>query len=174
MLLDENRQLPLNHITLNRVLPVCLALLYCFGISRRCNCNFAGRSDLPGVINILRQFPPTWRVAHRTASAMEEFGELVAAHEGNSSTLLVRATFSDDIPFQSATRTWLKALQKSLLQIVGETLGRSSTYLYIDDWDNVQKSPDSSLGEPSQRGSTPTSLDANSWTFTDSFELGFL
>jgi hypothetical protein len=170
----DNRQLPLNHITFNRFLPICLALLYCFGISRRCNCNFAGRSNLSGVISILRQFPVSWNIAHRIASLMEEFQDLVATHEGNSSRFLVRSTFSNEIPFQLATKTWLKALQKKLLQTIGETLGKSSTYLYVNDWDSAQEKASLLLDVPDQRGTTPTNLDASSWRFTDNFELEFV
>lgn len=173
-ILFENRQLPLNHITLNRFLPLCLALLYCFGISRRCDYNFAGRSDLIGVINILRQFTHSWKPAHQAASIMEEFGDLVASHEGTSSTLLVRSTFSNEIPFQRTTKTWLKVLQKKLIQTIGETMGKSSTYLYVADWDSKQEKADALLKLPGQDVTTPTNLDSSSWNFTDNFELGFV
>ncbi|KAF1950181.1 hypothetical protein CC80DRAFT_483258 [Byssothecium circinans] len=170
-ILLEQRQLPLNYITLCRLIPTCLVFLYCFAVRKPPT--FSVKSEVESCISMLRAFPPGWSSCHRTASIMTEFMELIAGHKLHASSRLVQFSYSSNAPLDNSTRTWLLNLQTRLLDIIRKALGNASCYLDIESWDGASKSLDEAL-EPMHQTSTTTPAMDLGWTIDSSFDLGYV
>ncbi|RYD81721.1 MAG: fungal specific transcription factor domain-containing protein, partial [Sphingobacteriales bacterium] len=105
-ILLENKQLPLNYITLNRLMPACLALMHCFCVLQPCN--FHAKSELGNCIDILCAFPEEWLSAHRAKEVAREFLNVVATHEAHAAAQLISYTELDTRPLTTSTKTDLK------------------------------------------------------------------
>ncbi|RAH65484.1 fungal specific transcription factor domain-containing protein, partial [Aspergillus aculeatinus CBS 121060] len=110
-----SRQLPLNRITLNRLVPACLVLLHCF-------VSDADLADLIRIqarvcIDILGSFPPQWRQAHHLVDLMQKLQEIITGH--------VIGTNDDSV----------QSLRLDMLSLLGDTLGRANCYQDIVGWE---------------------------------------
>ncbi|KAF9731333.1 hypothetical protein PMIN02_006595 [Paraphaeosphaeria minitans] len=168
ILLDQ-RQLPLNHITLGRLLPACMVLLHCFAVAHPRT--YMSQAELTSCIEILRAFPVAWFSAHQTSGIMTEFIELVASHEAHASRQILQFDYSGHTPLQSSIKTRILGLRDDLSGVIRRALSEASCYLDVEAWEDMEGAE--SYGSASQ--ATGPSPDATTAMITDwEFELGYL
>ncbi|GAD95981.1 conserved hypothetical protein [Paecilomyces variotii No. 5] len=136
----EQRQLPLNYITLCRLVPVSLVLIHCFVCS--VDTIFPAKGEVQSCIAILRAFPDDWNYAHSLAQLMTDFALFVSSYESRTASGLVP---SRTIPLtrpvsEPSLKSWLEALRKQVVTIGGHIMGRSNCFQYFDEWDEVAQS----------------------------------
>ena len=101
--LFQQRQLPLNRVTLCRLFPVALVLMHDFAASRAGATTggttmgdgdgaggalpepYAACDEVSVVISILEAFPETWAIAHRAAQVVRQFSSLTSGTNGSGS-----------------------------------------------------------------------------------------
>ncbi|KAH8734763.1 fungal-specific transcription factor domain-containing protein [Ilyonectria robusta] len=81
----QQRQLPLNRVTLCRLLPVCLLLMHDFVATSRTAewegqtaAPFAARDEVTELIVVLEAFPKGWVIAHQAAAILQQFAGIIA------------------------------------------------------------------------------------------------
>ncbi|KAH7061676.1 fungal-specific transcription factor domain-containing protein [Paraphoma chrysanthemicola] len=135
-ILLENKQLPLNYITLNRLIPACLALMHCFGVIQPCS--FSAKAELSNCIDILRAFPEDWLSAHRATEVAMKFLSIVVTHEADAAARLVSYNESDTMPLTSVTKTDLQGVASDMFGIATTALGPTSCYLSLCNWERPE------------------------------------
>ncbi|KAL4921476.1 fungal-specific transcription factor domain-containing protein [Aspergillus aurantiobrunneus] len=75
----SHQQLLLNRVTLCRLFPPCLVLVYCF--ARDGANTFHARNEIRAFIDILDSFPETWTQARRLSRSLVELVELTVSHD---------------------------------------------------------------------------------------------
>ncbi|KAL2422037.1 hypothetical protein ABEF95_006980 [Exophiala dermatitidis] len=123
-------QLPLNAITLCRLMPVCLVLLYCYDLSTA--------EDILDSIHLLEAFPVAWSKAHHAARTMREYKSLISNSAGASTSSLPFSQQPADLRL-SDHQTRLQCLKRDLVAVCRDLLGKSTCYQYVD-WDIGPKS----------------------------------
>lgn len=134
-LLDQ-QQLPLNHVTLSRLLPACLVFLHCFAVLQART--FMSQAEIMSSIDILRAYPAAWSSAHQTVDVMSEFVELVLGHEAYASRQILQFDYSGHTPLQGSMRAWMLRLRESLSVIIRRTLSNASCYLDVEAWEDME------------------------------------
>jgi hypothetical protein len=109
-MLLQQRQLPLNWVTLYRCLSICSVLLYCFVQPD----SFISRDEITLCADILEAFPTTWAVASRTAAMFRQFASL-AAENGLGPELRYK---------------WFVHVKGAGMRLSQECLGRSSAFCF--------------------------------------------
>lgn len=129
----QQQQLPLNHITLCRVFPVCMVFLYIFLSSRSAPDSFTAGEELLLCADILAAFPSEWRLARRGAELIRQLASLAAV---NSTPTSVPASFSgqETWAFSEGDKAWCHAIKVNLTELAEQALGPGSVYLSIDRW----------------------------------------
>ncbi|KAF7549805.1 hypothetical protein G7Z17_g6141 [Cylindrodendrum hubeiense] len=81
----QQRQLPLNRVTLCRLLPVCLLLMHDFAATStkaewegQAAAPFAARDEVGELIVILEAFSKGWVIAHQAAEIIQQFAGIIA------------------------------------------------------------------------------------------------
>ncbi|KAK7430144.1 Rac GTPase-activating protein BCR/ABR [Neonectria magnoliae] len=81
----QQRQLPLNRVTLCRLLPVCLLLMHDFVATNntaewegQAAAPFAAREEVAELILVLGAFPKGWVIAHQAVEILQQFSEIIA------------------------------------------------------------------------------------------------
>lgn len=170
-ILHENRQLPLNYITLNRLIPACLVLIYCFDAVEPSN--FSAKAELSNCIGILRAFPEHWLYAYQTANVASEFLSIVATHELHAAMQPVTCHDGNMQAFTSTTKEDLRKLITEISKITAKALSPTSCYLALCVWEDSE----------SASAVLPTTLDAasednngqlNLWSLTNDYDFGFV
>lgn len=168
ILLDQ-RQLPLNHVTLGRMLAVCMVLLHCFAVAHPRT--YIAQAQLTSCVDTLRAFPAAWFSAHQASGIMTEFMELVASHEAYASRQILQFDYSGHTPLQSSIKTGMLRLREDLSGVIRRALSNASCYLDVEAWEDMEGSQ--SYGSASQ--TTGPSPDASTGMITDwDFELGYV
>lgn len=170
-ILLENRQLPLNYITLNRLIPACLVLMHCYGVIQPCN--FSAKSELSNCIDILRKFPQDWLSAHQATKVALEFLSIVATHEAFAAAQLVSCTETNTMPLTSATKTDLQKVATEMSGIAVRTLGPTSCYLSLCLWNDsefVSALPPGASDTGTENGTEQL----NMWGLAHDYDFGFL
>lgn len=168
ILLDQ-QQLPLNHITLGRLIPACMVLLHCFAVAHPRT--YIAQAELTSCIDILRAFPAAWSSAHQASSIMNEFMELVSSHEAYASRQILQFDYSGHTPLQNSIKSGILRLRIDLSGVIRKALSNASCYLDVEAWEDTDGSE--SYGSASQ-GSGP-SPDTTTTLITDwEFELGYV
>lgn len=158
-------QLPLNAITLYRLIPVCLVFLHCYDLSTA--------DDIHDCIHLLEAFPAAWSKAHQAARTMREYESLISNSTSPSASSLPFSQQPADLQISDHTR--LQYLQKELVAVCRGLLGKSTCYQYID-WDIGAKSvPFSSHAVQSNAAIHSHSIPNRPTTLQPSYvDLGFL
>lgn len=121
----QQRQLPLNRLTLCRIFPVCMVFLHCF-LSRQSVAESArAREEISMCADILAAFPESWTLAHRAAPIIRQ----LAALASNTSTKI-----GDEANLTEADQAWCLAIKLSLSELSEKVLGRGSIYRNIHCW----------------------------------------
>jgi hypothetical protein len=167
--LFQQRQLPLNRVTLCRLLPVCLVLMHDFVAS----CSeyvetggaptgaptavpYPGRDEVAILISILEAFPEGWTLAHQAGHVVREFAGVISGgirpafdphaalfHMGTSSGQ------PKDSPVELA-----KACITDMTGLVRQMLGKATCYQHIEYCTTEEREPvrlNNSMNFPGQQ-----------------------
>ncbi|CAH0045580.1 unnamed protein product [Clonostachys solani] len=121
----QQRQLPLNRLTLCRIFPVCMVFLHCF-LSRQSVAECArAREEISMCADILAAFPEPWTLAHRAAPIIRQLAALVSS---------TSTEVGDEAGLTEADQAWCLAIKLSLSELSEKVLGRGSIYRNIHCW----------------------------------------
>ncbi|VUC28280.1 unnamed protein product [Clonostachys rosea] len=179
----QQRQLPLNRVTLCRIFPVGLILLHCF-LSCPVDCvSYSARDDVAVIVSILEAFPEGWLHARQAVQIFRRLMSLVSSKGSSTAGFMNVST--------GYYETGLKAIIDEFLALMRSVLGRSTCYALYKFPDDVGAQDSSSSttasGMNGANGQTLSSLpvgpamhvpagtsmpsDEYGWT---NLELGFL
>ncbi|KAH3945594.1 hypothetical protein HBH98_047310 [Parastagonospora nodorum] len=170
-ILLENRQLPLNYITLNRLIPACLALMHCFGVIQPRH--FSAKLELSSCIDILRAFPEDWLPAHQAKQVVIEFLGIVMAHEAYAAAQLFDCSEANTIPLTSTTNLSFQKILTDMLGIAKSAFGPTSCYLSISslsDSGHISAPPLGASITDLEKGNEQLST----WDPANCYDFGFL
>lgn len=134
----QQRQLPLNRVTLGRLLPVCLVLMHDFVASYGSNdwgaqgpAPFAARDEVAVLITILEAFPKGWTVAHEAAGIIQRFAGVMTGH-GSMAT----AYFGTQTVFPTTGKEGVEELVRpcitSFTGLLHQFLGKATCFRAIE------------------------------------------
>jgi hypothetical protein len=169
-ILLENKQLPLNYITLNRLIPACLALMHCFGVIQPCK--FSAKSELSNCIEILHAFPKDWLSAHRAKEIATDFSTIVSTHETHAAAQIISYIESDTMPLAMTTKLGLRQVIADMSNIATKALGPTSCYLSLYDWEYSQSV--SALPDACDANMENRSQQLSVWDPANDYDFGFL
>ena len=127
MLLSQ-RQLPLNWITLYRMVPVCLLLLYCFDETS----SQTTSTEVSMCAEIMEAFPSKWVIAQALATTFRQFSAFISNLKAQ--------------PSKDMNLSWLQRIKVDAVEVAKRVLGRASAYNYITK--ALLKSKRSATGSP--------------------------
>jgi hypothetical protein len=166
-----NKQLPLNYITLNRLIPVCLALMHCFGVIQPRN--FSAKSELSNCIDILRAFPEVWLSAHGATQVAMEFMSIIMTHEAYAAAQLVSCTNSNRMPLTTMTKRNLQKVVTGMSAIATQALGPTSCYLSLYNWNHPEFVSEVRPGASITDTESETEQ-LSAWSPANCYDFGFL
>ncbi|KAK1448666.1 fungal specific transcription factor domain-containing protein [Colletotrichum melonis] len=189
----QQRQLPLNRVTLCRLFPVGLVLIHSF-IACAAECtSFSARDEVAVIVSILEAFPEGWNQARQAAQVFRQFMGLISGVPNNGYTTLhfpgnnnVYGGGSGSGQFSSreSYQAMVRPLITRLVALMQEVLGRSTCYAFHefpDDCGGQASAPAGFRGQTAFSPTGPTRHSAavgNDESAMDygwgSLELGFL
>ncbi|EED17015.1 conserved hypothetical protein [Talaromyces stipitatus ATCC 10500] len=133
--LFEQHQLPLNYITLSRMVQISLSLCHCFAYTALTS--FPAKGGIENCIEILSAFDSSWRQAHILAEAMHNFLLLITTFEDRfaNSTEIVQVPWTLRPTVEPTLKSWLLSLREDLITISRNTLGKDNCFQFIERWD---------------------------------------
>ncbi|KAL5343569.1 fungal-specific transcription factor domain-containing protein [Aspergillus crustosus] len=137
----SHQQLPLNRVTLSRLVPACLILVYCF-TRGGASSGLHERNEIRALIDILDSFPETWSHARRLSRIMVELDEVVTGRE--------------EYPIEINREEWLLSLRQEMVSLLGETLGKASCYQDLVDGEEQENLSYARAAEESPNMSAPS------------------
>ena len=167
----ENKQLPLNYITLNRLIPACLVLLHGFGMIKPAK--FSAKEELRSCIDILRAFPESWLSAHQASNTASELLLTIGRHESYAAIQIISCTQSNTVSPTATTKAELRDLAADLFRIMAKALSPTSCYLSISQWENAEAAV-ALVPRTSKIGTENTTEQLNIWGLTNDYDFGFL
>ncbi|KAK1671802.1 fungal-specific transcription factor domain-containing protein [Colletotrichum godetiae] len=190
----QQRQLPLNRVTLCRLFPVGLVLIHSF-IACAAECtSFSARDEVAVIVSILEAFPEGWNQARQAAQVFRQFMGLISGVPNNGYTTLHfpgnnnvyggggggGGQFSSRESYQAMVRP----LITRLVALMQEVLGRSTCYAFHEFPDDCGGQPSAPAGFRGQTAFSPTGPTRHSAAMGNdesamdygwgSLELGFL
>ncbi|KAH8647263.1 fungal-specific transcription factor domain-containing protein [Xylariales sp. PMI_506] len=123
--LFQQRQLPLNRVTLCRVYPVILVLLHGFAACAGEGAAFPARDEVATLITILDAFAEGWVHAHRAAQLLRQFLAVVSGGPGDVSN-------GGNSRSSDTTLDMVRQLITDLQSLMGEFLGKATCYRSVD------------------------------------------
>ncbi|KAF7590076.1 hypothetical protein BBP40_003278 [Aspergillus hancockii] len=131
----ELRQLPLNYITLARLVPPCLVFLY--GFAHTTATVFPAKQELQSCINILQRFPSGWEAAVSLTQVMIDFSTLVSMYENRYASCLVTLPATSIISHAAQPSFYprLLSLREQLVDIGSRIMGKANCYQFIEGWE---------------------------------------
>ncbi|KPA44343.1 transcription factor [Fusarium langsethiae] len=87
----QQRQLPLNRVSLSRLLPVGLMLMYGFTAGQG-QTSFSAQNEFTTLVTLLEAFPQGWTTAREAARIMQQFVDIIAGQGGMVTTFFGTAT----------------------------------------------------------------------------------
>lgn len=170
-ILLENKQLPLNSITLNRLIPACLVLMHCFQTVQ--SSTFSVKIELSNCVDILRAFPEHWLSAHQTANVASEFLSVVATHELHAARQPITNTEQSAAALTPTAKANLRKLVADLSSIMAKALSSTSCYLALCPLAD-SKSASAVPSSISDSESESNNEQLNIWGLTNDYDFGFL
>ena len=126
----QHRQLPLNHITLCRLLPVCMIFLHCFLCRGPNDPPLNIREEVSICADMMEAFPAHWAQAHRAAAIVRQLASLVS----NSLTYdPVRFTSTHAWSRSESDRAWCHAIKLNLTELAEQIIGKGSAYRLLEE-----------------------------------------
>ncbi|KAK2023299.1 fungal-specific transcription factor domain-containing protein [Colletotrichum zoysiae] len=184
----QQRQLPLNRVTLCRLFPVGLVLIHSF-IACAAECtSFSARDEVAVIVSILEAFPEGWTQARQAAHVFRQFMSLVSGVPNNGyTTLHFPSNAYGNGQMTSSRESYLamvKPIITGLVALMQEVLGRSTCYAFHEFPDDSGGQPSASAGFRGQAAFSPMGPARHSATVGNddssmdygwgSLELGFL
>ncbi|KAJ4271486.1 Rac GTPase-activating protein BCR/ABR [Fusarium torreyae] len=134
----QQRQLPLNRVSLSRLLPVCLVLMHDFVASYgsvewsvQGQTSFAARDEVAVLITLLEAFPKGWAVAQEAARIMQQFVGVMAGQGGIATTYYGAATV-----FPATGKETMEELVKPCIEgfteLLHQFLGKATCFQSIE------------------------------------------
>ncbi|KAK6225216.1 fungal specific transcription factor domain-containing protein [Colletotrichum tabaci] len=179
----QQRQLPLNRVTLCRLFPVGLVLVHSF-IACAAECtSFSARDEVAVVVSILEAFPEGWAQARQAAHVFRQFMGLVSGVPNNGYTTLHfpsggnvygsggggggggggsggvgQVTSSSSAPSSSreSYQAMVRPIITGLVALMQEVLGRSTCYAFHEFPDDCGGQPSAPAGFRGQTAFSPT------------------
>ncbi|CAK7233194.1 Rac GTPase-activating protein BCR/ABR [Sporothrix eucalyptigena] len=136
--LHQQKQLPLNRITLCRLLPVGLVLMHCFLAEADTGHPFTAGDAVAIIVTIAESFPQAWAQAQQAAHILRRFQAVVAADDR---ALLYDPYFvrTPTVLAATSTRALMQPLLSAMLALMQETLGRTSFFLFTEMEERTDK-----------------------------------
>ncbi|OAA53393.1 Fungal specific transcription factor [Cordyceps fumosorosea ARSEF 2679] len=124
LVLLQQRQLPLNLVTLTRTLPVGLALLHCLmsGVSE-----MASTDEVDTLINVFEAFPDNWAQARRAAHVFRQVRMVIVEVSGKQTLQFAETRMQPGGPGYSY-QVLLKPLAVAVTAVMEDTLGKPTCY----------------------------------------------
>jgi hypothetical protein len=130
----RQRQLPLNHVTLCRLFPVCMVFLHCFLASQGTRGGGPPPVDVGEEVSIcadmMASYPAHWTQAHHAAAVVRQLASLVGTAQP-----FPRAGGSWAL--SESDRAWRLAIKTRLTELTQQVLGKGSAYRLVDDWEDA-------------------------------------
>lgn len=151
----QQRQLPLNHVTLCRLFPVCMIFLHYALPQSASNEDFGARDEIVICADIMAAYPSHWTLAHRAAAVVRQM----------ASPLTTPVTAGGSTPYGSARaprsvcesdRAWRHAIRVNFLELTQQVMGRGSAYHRLEYWEDGPGGQ--AAGERQQQATAPGSL----------------
>lgn len=154
--LFQQRQLPLNRVTLSRLFPVCLVLMHDFAAScaeateETSSYPYPARDEVAVLISILEAFPEAWILSHQAAQVVRQFAGVisggVSAYLGQNSGYAISGGPTNGAGAATARETVhevMKPCISGLTDLMQQMLGKTTCYQYIEF-------PSDDRGEPAR------------------------
>lgn len=130
--LFQQRQLPLNRITLCRLLPVSLLLMHGFGWCTSTNTVFPARDEAFVVLTIFEAFPRGWAHARQGAAVMRKFLNVISGttRGADQSLQFDHNPIGQGGQSKDESRRALRAVIDSMLELMYGLLGRTTSFAF--------------------------------------------
>ena len=126
IILHEHRHLPMNWVTLCRLLSLAAIFLYCVG---RWTPTLQDIPEIPLLASLLDIFQPSWTAAHEAArllrrltDVMKQKTPLVPISQSSASSVITTPGLEVELGLQ--------AIQEELAKLLGDTLGEASFHIW--------------------------------------------
>ncbi|KAJ6133547.1 hypothetical protein N7471_008762 [Penicillium samsonianum] len=142
LILHDHRHLPMNWITLCRLLSLAAILLYC---TRQWAPAFENIPEIPLLANLLEFFPPSWGAAHEASRILRRLADIITKQK---SPLIPRSQFSGSSVMATSSfnaEMELQSVQDDLEALLSQSMGEASFYT----WPLRPKVADRSVSHPS-------------------------
>lgn len=130
LILHEHRHLPMNWVTLCRLLSLAAIFLYCIG---RWSSSLGEIPEIPLLASLLDLFPLTWKPAFEASRILRRLTEVISAQK-NQLVSLNNHTQSPESTMMSSTsinvESEFQAIKQDLTMLLSKTLGDASFYIW--------------------------------------------
>ncbi|KAF5021591.1 hypothetical protein F66182_6373 [Fusarium sp. NRRL 66182] len=134
----QQRQLPLNRISLSRMLPVCLVLMHDFVASygsvawgSQGSASSVARDQVAILITLLEAFPDGWAVAQEAARIMKQFVGVMTG-QGSMGTAYYGTAAVFPIPGKESIEELVKPCIASFTALLQQFLGKATCFQSIE------------------------------------------
>ncbi|KGO55393.1 Transcription factor, fungi [Penicillium expansum] len=127
LILHDHRHMPMNWITLCRLLSLAAIFLYC---ARQWAPAFDDIPEIPLLATLLEYFPPSWTAAHEASRILRRLADVTT---NQNSPLIARSQLSGSSVIATSgldTEMGLKSVQNDLEALLSETMGEASFYIW--------------------------------------------
>lgn len=127
LILHDHRHMPMNWITLCRLLSLAAIFLYC---ARQWAPAFDDIPEIPLLATLLEYFPPSWAAAHEASRILRRLADVTT---NQNSPLIARSQLSGSSVIATSgldTEMGLKSVQNDLEALLSETMGEASFYIW--------------------------------------------
>ena len=136
----QQRQIPLNHLTLCCIFPVLFIFFHHINAHRPGDAPLEFRPEIDICADMMGAYPTQWPQAHRGAAIARQLGMLVASTASPTRTW----------PPTPSDRSWFRTVRLSLDELAQQVLGRGSAYRLIqedDDEDDYYEDDDATTAD---------------------------
>lgn len=152
----QQRTLPLNHVTLIRLFPVCMIFLHYALPQPASGEPFGAREEIDICADIMAAYPANWTLAHRAAAVVRQMASPLTtpvAAGGSAPFATVKSPWA--VP--ESDRVWRHAIKVNFTELMQQVMGPGSAFLRAEHWENAAGSR--TAGEQQQpQPTTPGSL----------------
>lgn len=132
--LFQQRQLPLNRVTLCRIFPVGLVLIYGFVAGAAEGAPFLARDEVTMLVNVLEAFPEGWLDARRAAQILRQFLSVASGMAGFGPLQYSGGAFMGGQIAGSleSVRNLVRPSLAGFVELMREVLGRSTCFTSVE------------------------------------------